>query len=212
MHVLKPTSSSTPRRYRQAFVGALVCSLWSSLLLAQQPLDPLSVSEAEQAKTVFLRDANVQKKLGGKTRFRILSVERHEYPKNETLTAERAANITAYNYNTDEAISAVVGLGSKAVNNLLATTTLQPSLSPEELAEARQLATADPFVQAKLSSAGVSAADTDSFIVTHLFVRDMEKGHSCATHRCVVLFFNTQDAVLDVTPVVDLSARSVEVR
>lgn len=212
MYVLKITPSSTTHRSRYAFVGILACSLCSPLLLAQQPLDPLSVFEVEQAKALFLRDANVLKKLGGKTRFRIVTVERHEYPKNAALTSQRAANITAYNYNTDEAISAVVGLGTSDVTNVVTTTGLQPSLSPEELAEARQLATADPSVQAKLSLAGVNAADMDLLMVTHLFLKDNETGGSCAIHRCVVLFFNTQDAVLGVAPIVDLSAQRVEVQ
>jgi len=185
--------------------------MYPSVLQAQQPLDPLNLREVEQAKTLFLRDANVQTNLGNnQNRFRIVMVERHEYPKSVALTAERAANVVAYNYTTDVAVSAVVGLGSNAVKNVVATTGAQPSLSPDELTEARELAIGNPAVQARLASAG-AAADPESLIVTHLFVKDRAGPRSCAVHRCIVLFFNTTAAALNVTPIVDLSARTVEV-
>jgi Cu2+-containing amine oxidase len=212
MRMLRLARSVTGRWCAHVCAGAVVGSMFTSGLGAQAPLDPLSPGEEALAKNLFLQAPGVQEKLGGnKDRFRIVSVERHEQPKDVALTAERAANVVAYDYTTNSAISAVVRLNSNQVGNVVATSGAQPSLSEDELAEARQLALANESVQARLSSAG-AAGDTDSLIVTHLLVKDESPQSACAVHRCVMLFFNTKEAAVNVTPIVDLSARNVQVR
>jgi Cu2+-containing amine oxidase len=187
-------------------------STYPATLVAQAPLDPLSVGETDLAKSLFLKDPAVQAKLGGsKDRFRIVAVERHEQPKNVALTAERAADVVAYDYTTDAAISAVVPLSGNAVLSVVAATGVQPSASPEELAEARDLAISAPSVQSRLASVGVATAADPALTVTHIFVKDTAGDGACAVHRCLLLFFNTKDASLDVAPIVDLSARTVRI-
>lgn len=158
-----------------------------------------------------MHDARINQKIHG-NRYRILNIERHENSKQAT-TAVRAANATLYNYTTDETISAVVRLGSNpAVEAIAVTRNLQPSLSDEELLEAKQLAIADPIVQSQLRNSGSSGNSTESLTVTHLLAHSENANDACSTHRCIILFFNTAKAVLPVTPVVDLSAQKVQRR
>ena len=101
-------------------------------------------------------------------------------------------------------------LGSKPAVDAMATTrTQQPALSPEEVAEAQQLALADPVVRERLKGAGVVNNVSSDLIITYLFAKAMNQEDTCSSHRCVLLFFNTKDAVLDINPIIDLSAQEV---
>src|SRR5712692_4714571 len=121
MRMVRLARSWTGRWFVYAWVGAIAGSMYPSVVGAQAPFDPLSIGEIELAKTLFLKDPAVQAKLGGNTdRFRIVAVERHQQPKDVALTAERSANVVAYNYSTDAAIAAVVGLSGNTVQNVVA--------------------------------------------------------------------------------------------
>jgi len=183
-----------------------------SPVMAQRPFDPLASSEIELARAILLSDARVKASLGETARYRIVNVERHEEAKAVAVTAPRRADVVLYNYTKDQTISAVVRLaGNPQVDDLTITTEYPPALSPEELEEARQLALADPAVQAKLQLAGVSDTGADSLIVTHLYGRAIDGQDACFTHRCIALFFNTKEALL-FTATVDLSAQRVQVQ
>jgi Cu2+-containing amine oxidase len=178
-----------------------------SLLWAQAPLDPLTPSEIEQATRILLGDARVYQAMGISPQYRIVNIERHEEDKGIAMTGARRADAVMYNYTTDETISCVVNLGANPrVEAMKITKNLPSPLSPEEVDEAKQLALADPSVQARLGSAGIAE---DSLIITHLLARAVQQDAACSTHRCLMLFFNTQEAVLDINVVVDLSAQRV---
>ncbi len=182
-------------------IGIAPSSLW-----AQAPLDPLTPNEKALATKVLLGDAKLQQYMGQSPRYRIVNIERHEEDKARPM-AERRADVVIYKYTTDEAISAVVNLGSSPrVDAIVVTRDLPPALSPEEVEEAKRLAVADPGVQGRLSAAGIAE---QSFIITHLLARAVQRDAACSTHRCVMLFFNTRDAALEINPVVDLSAQRV---
>jgi len=189
----------------------LVTGPMSLVPLAQQPFDPLSVSEIELAKAMFLSDARVKEHLADNARYRIVTVERHDEHKSEVGRRLRRADVVLYNYTKNETISAIVRVaGTGQVDALRVGTGSQPTLSSEETDEAQQLALAQPAVQSKLRSAGVNDA-TKGLIITHLAGRALDQPDACATDRCVTLFFNTTDALLFIA-VVDLTTQHVYVQ
>jgi hypothetical protein len=138
-------------------------------------------------------------------------VERREDDKHAP-TGHRRADVVLYNYDTNETVSAVVTLGPRPrVEHLTVTQGQPPGLSTQEVEEAKQLALAHPPVQARLQAAGLAGRERD-LIITHLHAQGAAPGDPCATHRCVRLFFNTHEAVLDIEPIVDLTTGDVEVQ
>jgi Cu2+-containing amine oxidase len=191
-------------------VALLAISVAPSLLWAQASLDPLTSAEKEQATEILLGDARVGQYMGVRPRYRIVNIERHEEDKGMDTTGGRRADVIIYNYTTDETISAVINLGpNPQVDAIKVTKDLPPALSPEEVEEAKRLALADPAIQAKLGAAGISEK---SLLITHLLASAVQKNDACSTHRCLMLFFNTPDAVLDIKAVVDLSAQRVRLQ
>jgi Cu2+-containing amine oxidase len=187
-------------------VAFLAISVAPSLLSAQAPLDPLTSAEKEQATKVLLGDPRMRQAIGISSSYRIVNIERHEEDKGIAATGGRRADVIMYNYATDETISCVVNLGSNPrVDAMKITKDLPSALSPEEVNEAKRLALADPIVQARLGSAGITE---HPLIITYLLAR-VQTNPACSTHRCLMLFFNTQDAALDINVVVDLSAQRV---
>ena len=117
-----------------------------------------------------------------------------------------------YNYDTNETISAVVTLGPRPAVEELTVVPDQPlGLGIEEVEEARQLALAHPTVQEALRASGLTERDRE-LVVTHIRVQTDAPDDPCSTDRCIVLFFNTQDGVLDIEPVVNLTTGEVEVQ
>jgi hypothetical protein len=86
-----------------------------------------------------------------------------------------------------------------------------PELGIEEVEEARRLALAHPTVQAELRANGLTGRERQ-LIITHLQVQTDAPDDPCSTDRCVVLFFDTYDAVLDIAPIVNLTTGEVEVQ
>jgi Cu2+-containing amine oxidase len=200
-HITKPFGPASRGLY--LLVVLLALGLIPSLLCAQAPLDPLTSTEIEQAKKTVLGDARMRQAIGISSSYRIVNIERHEEDKGIAAVGARRADVIMYNYATDETITCVVNLGSNPqVDTIIITRDVPSALSPEEVDEAKRLALADPIVRARLGSAGIAER---SLIITFLLARDAP----CSTHRCLMLFFNTQDAALDITVVVDLRAQRV---
>ena len=97
------------------------------------------------------------------------------------------------------------------IDELAITPDQPPGVGTQEVEEARQLALADPNVRAALRDAGFSGRERD-FIVTYIRVQAAAADDPCSTDRCVALFFNTRDAVLDIEPLVNLTTRQVELQ
>jgi Cu2+-containing amine oxidase len=179
-------------------------------------LQPLTAAEIQQATAVLQRDDRAHALLVSDQRVRTVFIERREDDKDVDTGQPRAdrrrADVVLYNYDTDETISAVVTLGPGPRVEHLAVTPGQPAaLGSQEVEEARQLALADPTVQAGLRAAGLLGRESE-FIITGLRFQPAVLDEPCSTHRCVVLFFNTRDSVLGIEPIVDLTTREVQVR
>jgi Cu2+-containing amine oxidase len=183
-------------------------------LLAQLPYDPLTDTEAESARETLLSDPAVKQYLANDERYRILYIQRHELEdKSEDLKAARRADILLYTYTKDESLSAVVRLGEKPkVEAMRFLKSEQPAWTREELDEATNLALADGAVQAKLKAAGITGGAKESLSIFHVPAELAGKEDPCAKHRCVALLFQTGGAVVNLHPVVDLSARKVRLR
>lgn len=176
-----------------------------------QALQPLTAEEIDQAITVLERDGRVRTRLAKGHRIRTVLVERREEEKGAP-SGRRRADVVRYNYDTKETISAVVTLGPEPqVDHLTVTRGQPPGLGTEEIEEAKQLALAHPTVQAELRAAGQAGRESE-LIITHIRVQAATRGDPCSTDRCVVLFFNTRDAVLDIEPIVNLTTREVTVQ
>ncbi len=176
-----------------------------------QALQPLTAREMRQAESALRGDVAAAMRLSGSQRVRTVSVERHEEEKGAP-SDQRRADVVMYNYDTDETISAVVTLGARReVEDLTVTPGQAPGLGPEEVEEARQLALAHPAVQAELRATGLTGRERE-LIVTHIRIQTDAPNDPCSTDRCVLLYFNTPDTVLDIEPVVNLTTRQVEVQ
>jgi Cu2+-containing amine oxidase len=176
-----------------------------------QALQPLTAAERNQAITVLQSDERASTRLARNQRVRTVFVERREDDK-DAPTGQRRADVVFYNYDTNETISAVVTLGPRPqVEHLTVTPNPPPGLSTQEVQEAQQLALTHPTVQARLQTAGLAGRESELFI-THMGVQAAAPSDPCSTHRCVVLFFNTRNAVLNIEPIVDLTTGEVRVQ
>jgi Cu2+-containing amine oxidase len=176
-----------------------------------QALQPLTAAEIRQATTVLQRDDRARARLLTSQRVRTVSVERHEDDKGAP-PGQRRADVVLYNYDTNETISAVVALDPRPrIEHFTVTPDQPPGLGTQEVEEAQQLALAHPTVQAELREAGLAGRESE-FLITHIRVQAAAPGDPCSTDRCVALFFNTRDAVLDIQPIVNLTTGEVEVQ
>ena len=176
-----------------------------------QALQPLTAAEIQQATTVLQRDDRARARLATGQRVRTVSVERHEDDKGAP-TGQRRADVVLYNYDTNETISAIVALDPMPrIEHLTVIRDQPPGLGIQEVEEAQQLALGHPTVQAELQAAGLAGRESD-LLITHIRVQAAAPGDPCSTDRCVALFFNTRDAVLDIQPVVNLTTGEVEVQ
>lgn len=174
-------------------------------------LQPLSPAEIRQATRILQGDDRARTRLAADQRVRTVYVERRVEDKGAP-PGQRRADVVLYNYDTDETISAVVTLSPRQrIEQLTVIQGQPPGLGPEEVAEAQQLALADPAVQAELRAAGLAGRESE-LIITQIGVRTDDPDDPCATHRCVLLFFNTQDTVLRLQPIVDLTTGEVQLR
>lgn len=177
----------------------------------ERALQPLTAAEIQQATTVLQGDNRILQSLASSQRVRTVFVERYEDDKDAPMSTRRA-HVVLYNYDTNETTSVLVTLGPRPqVEELTVTKDQPPGLSTQEVEEAKQLALAHPAVQAKLRAAGLAGRGHE-LIITHLLARAAAPDDPCTTHRCVALFFNTRDAVVDIAPVVDLTIGEVEMQ
>jgi Cu2+-containing amine oxidase len=174
-------------------------------------LQPLTAAEIDQATTMLQSDPRIRTSLAQSQRVRTVFVERREEDKNAP-TGQRRADVVLYNYDTNETISGVVILGpSPSVEHMTITKDQPGGLGTQEVEEAQQLALAHPTVQEQLRAAGLSGRASE-LIITHIRAQAAALDDPCATHRCVMLSFNTRDAVLNIGVVVDLTTREVAVQ
>ena len=216
--------------YRRLRIRGLLASLLTTLALTaqslasqaqdeapriethvNQALQPLTAAEIDQATAALQRDDRARAHLATNQRVQTVLVERHEEDKG-VPTGQRRVEVVLYNYDTNETTSAVVALGPEPrVENLAVTRGQPPGVGTQEVEEAQRLALAHPTVQAELRATGLAGRESELF-VTHMRVQAAAPDDPCSTHRCVVLFFNTRNAVLGIEPIVDLTTREVRVQ
>ncbi|MGH6898929.1 MAG: hypothetical protein ACREJ5_20670 [Geminicoccaceae bacterium] len=171
-----------------------------------EALLPLTAREIRQAVSALQRDVGV-----GDQRVLTVSVDRHEEDE-DAPADQRRADVILYNYDTNETIAAVVTLDPRPqVEELMVTPDQAPGLGTEEVEEARQLALADPTVQAELRANDLTGRERE-LIITHIRFQTQVPDDPCSTDRCVLLFFNTPEAVLDIEPVVNLTTGEVAIQ
>jgi Cu2+-containing amine oxidase len=174
-------------------------------------LQPLSAAETRQATSILQGDERARTRLASGQRVRTVYIERRVEDKGAPR-GQRRADVVLYNYDTNETISAVVALGPRQRIEQLTVTRGQPlGLGTQEVEEAQQLALAHPAVQAELRAAGLAGRESE-LIITSMRIQTVAPGDPCSSDRCVTLFFNTRDAVLDIQPVVNLTTGEVEVQ
>jgi hypothetical protein len=162
-------------------------------------LEPLTPREERQAVNALVQDVGV-----GDQQVEVVSVDRHEEDD------QRSADVILYNYDTEETIAGVVSLEPRPVVEEVAVTPEQAlGLGAEEVEQAQQLALADPTVQAELRAIGVTERE---LIITHLRFETELPDDPCSTDRCVLLFFNTAEAALDLQPIVNLTTGEVAIQ
>lgn len=211
--VLRPSSHADGPTGRSALVaGSLGSGAQDESARVEEFVDealqPLTADEVDQATDAVAGDERTRTLSG--ERIRTVIVERHEEGK-DAPAGQRRADVVQYNYDANKTVSAVVSLGARAQVEDLAVTQGPPiGFGRQELEEAQQLALAHPTVQAELRAAGLAGREGE-LVITHMQVQAVDPDDPCRTDRCVVLFFNTRDAVLGVQPIVNLTTREVEV-
>jgi Cu2+-containing amine oxidase len=172
---------------------------------------PLTSTEIQQALSVLRRDSRIRETLARSQQVQTILVERHQEDK-EASPSERRAHVVLYIYDTNETISSVVTLEPRpSVEDLTVTRGQPPGLTAQEVEEAKQLALDDPTVQERLRDAGLAGRESE-LIITHLLAHASSPDDPCSIDRCVALFFNTEDAVLAIEPIVNLITGEVQIQ
>jgi hypothetical protein len=185
--------------------------------------DPLTAMETERATALALgspelavltnsaldRDAVASTSvselhtLTDRPSYRVLYTERSP----DKTGQVRAADVSVYRYDTDQAAVSTVNLTDGTVAAQRLPEGYMPPLVPEEINEAAVVAKADPRVVAALRAAGLDVAAAGANAV---LTRGLAPGSPCATHRCVKVFFSgVTSPVPTFETVVDLSALNV---
>jgi hypothetical protein len=175
-----------------------VLLFWGSGASQERPADPLTENERALAEQIALGDEELGSRLAGK-RFRLLQIKLAEVPKSSPLVARRA-EVILYNYTDDVMMLALVDLHQSAVV-ALEESHLQPSLHPDELEEAFDLAQGDDRVRRTLAGHQVLA---EGVIVT-----DRTLGEPCFESRCVDLQFRIDGEPSSLVVIVNLSTETV---
>lgn len=199
-----------------------------------QPGDMLSALEAEDAAQMALESAFVEDVvalavdrdavLSGQTGDMSIDAEDEETrvlalaqrPSYRVIYSERysgkdadkrAAQVAIYRYDTQQALFAKVDLESGDVEPMALPDGSPVPLVPEETQEAAVVALADPAVRDRLAAAGIDAASARA---NGLLTTTDDASSSCATSRCIRLFFGTLERpVPEFSVVVDLVALTV---
>lgn len=195
----------------------------AAALGAPKPGDMLTTLEQERATALALGSPELESMVtGALDRDAVASTSDSELriladrPSYRVLYSERtpnkqgqprAADVSVYRYDTDQAAVSTVNLADGAVVEQALPASYMPPLVAEEIAEAAAVARADDRVIAALRAAGLDVATVGA---NALLTRGLEPGAACATHRCLKVFFHSADRpVPTFEVVVDLSALNV---
>lgn len=155
----------------------------------------------ERVVDAALADGRVRERLA-RSRYRVIAADYREDKAPEGEPVPRLAEVGAYDYDRDGLVVAVVDLRAGAVLEVFEREGAAPPISPEELEEARELASRAPGVQEVLSAPGaqVVAFPTPSYA--------FEARRGAERHRGCALYLGGPDT-REIGVVVDLSAREL---
>jgi hypothetical protein len=183
--------------------------------------DPLSPEEQQLAQEIAGQNPGIAAAMNAESRTEVLLTERHAETKEvvRSGTWPRRADVYTYLYDSDTLLQAVVNLTSGQVDSVETVQNVQPPLTQNETARAIQLLLADPAVTANIAAqyqaitgTTLTKPETQLKLNTLIYradaMPDSNPGAAaCGLHRCAQFLIATQDdIVIDVLPIVDLSA------
>lgn len=183
--------------------------------------DPLSADETETALGLA-RGSNPVEALGLGDDDLVLLIERHEENKDVEEDGLRRADVYVYSYDDDVLTLSVVDVATGDVDQSRVVPNTQLPLIPQESQRALDLATDDARTQQALATAyrqstGRDLTDpaTDLDVQPIIFRADANPATrgpatACGRHRCAqLLIMSTDDLLVNLTPIVDLSTGRV---
>ena len=218
-------------------LASLIASMFLVTAAQAGSMDPVSTAETEMAKsianppviaarTAIAATARAQDTSATASPGVVfLRVEAHRFGKSEASTDKRWADVTSYDYDSDELITKVVDLDTNTVISTARTTEMQPPLADEELTRALSIVFEDPeelsILQteySRITGSQLSTIDQLQYKAFTFFADSMpgvvnEASTVCGAQRCAQLVLYTHDnIVFEVSPVVNLSAGVVTQR
>ncbi len=219
----------TPKARRLA-VFAVLLTVVSGTARPQEPplpLDPLTEQERDIATRLVREDARVKEALGpGPTRLIYVDFIAIKSPADSNSPAEqpprRRVDALFYRYDKNIGIRALVDLERRAVVDVVRVSGNSVPINVEEVEEAARLARADPRVarlvgerlsQFRVATRSASADDLRADRIEGLRTLGTSPEDPCTRHRCVVLFFRSNNRYEFMNRVVvDLTSQKVQVR
>lgn len=216
----------------------MLASLVSSMFLVTAAhagsMDPVSSAETEMAKSIanppviaarMATAAVAESSASTSPGVEFLRVEAHRFAKSEVSADKRWADVTSYDYDSDELITKVVDLDTNAVISTTRNKEMQPPLANTELTRAISIVFEDPeelsILQAeylRITGGQLSTIDQLQYKAFTFFADSMpgvvnEASTVCGAQRCAQLVLYTHDnLVFEVSPIVNLSAGVVSQR
>ena len=168
------------------------------------PPAPLTPGEQEAAASVALNDI-VERRIRGEGPIYFVHAEPYR-EKTDTSGQRRLALVTHYRYQGDTAITSIVDISASRVLDVSETANIPVPLARAEFEQARDLALADPAVQAALG------ANRGNVVVEPLLLHTTSREDPMFGHRVVRLLFRVGRDYLE-SPIVhvDLTTRRVVV-
>jgi Cu2+-containing amine oxidase len=203
----------TTRCHRPVAAIPLLVSILPVALLAQRPrpLDPLTPEETQIAVRVARADSSVRQLLGGGRS--VLGAVYFLATKPEVDSAraaeirdprpQRTAVVMFYVYEGNYGVRALVELPQARISRVDRVQEEPIPMAPEEVAEARRLALADPALRDRLGRA-------ERYRIEWLGVTAVDDRDRCYRHRCLQLLFRAREGYLTrPVVIVDLTAQQV---
>jgi hypothetical protein len=191
------------------------------------PLDPLTPQEREIAASAVRGDRRVTDLLGAQRSRQILvdfiSVKRiAETAAQKDQPSHRYAEVLFYRYDGDFGVKSLVDLDTRSVLDVVRVDGRSVPIAAEEIQEAARLALADERVVRlfggtmpafRVATQPASREELTGDRIEGLRTLGASPSDPCYRHRCIVLFFRTNNRYVHMNEVVvDLSSQRVLLR
>jgi hypothetical protein len=175
----------------------------ANALVLDAPETEAVVASAIDRDAVNSESVAAVEALSDRPSYRILYTQRAP----DKTSTGRGAEVAIYRYDTDQSLMNNVDLVSGKVTAQALPEGYVLPLVPDEITEASTVAKADPRVQAALAAAGQAPEAAGA---NGLLTRSDDPASPCATHRCLRLFFSTEERPAPAfSVIVDLSTLNV---